>query len=132
MHWQRAKASKDLNAPPKQGKPRVPRGTRARFVERTGYVTNVGPDGKRDYEHRLVMQATLGRSLEQGESVHHKNGNREDNRPENLELWSTTQPSGQRVEDKVEWARQILGQYGDDAERVRYGSDRLGSTEDQI
>lgn len=43
--------------------------------------------------------------------VHHKNGNRSDNRPENLELWSKSQPPGQQVEDKVRWAREILERY---------------------
>lgn len=45
-------------------------------------------DGRRQAEHRVVMERMLGRPLERSEQIHHKNGNRSDNRPENLELLS--------------------------------------------
>jgi hypothetical protein len=77
-------------------------------IKRNGYVLIYAPDHpsikgrtqKYRLEHRLVMEQMLGRYLEQHERVHHKNGKRDDNRPENLELWTNGHSMpGKRVSD---------------------------------
>ena len=102
-HYQIAKR----NADPLLYK-RAPNGSGS--ISNNGYKM-VYHNGKTRPEHRVVMESHLGRPLLKHETVHHKNGNRLDNRIENLELWSSSQPYGQRIEDKIKWAREILAIY---------------------
>lgn len=79
-----------------------------RHTLKNGYVQVWQPDHpsrantEKPYvlEHRLVMEKVLGRYLLPKEKVHHKNGIRDDNRPENLELWASAHPPGQRVHEQ--------------------------------
>ena len=99
-HYVRWRRHGDPEAPLK----RAPDGRGYRGVNNKGYVVLKFGTGKSHetitiLEHWLVMEEHLGRALYDWEYVHHRNGDRTDNRLENLELWATWQPRGQRVSD---------------------------------
>ena len=106
MHWRRWDLYGDPSHKENKGDKKP---ARYKKVIAVGHP-NSNADGS-ILEHRLVMSEMLGRALAEGENVHHKNGDSMDNRPENLELWNTVQPSGQRPSDKVEYAIMILNLY---------------------
>jgi hypothetical protein len=78
-------------------------------------------NGSRILEHRAIYEKHLGRKLLKYENIHHINGNKLDNRLENLELWITKQPRGQRIEDKIKYAKEILSQYTTDLDDEYHG-----------
>lgn len=73
-----------------------------RLVAADGYILVMTETGYQR-EHRVVMEKILGRPLQLGENVHHKNLRRADNRPDNLELWYTSQPCGARITDLIDY-----------------------------
>lgn len=98
MHYFRLRTTGDVG----QAEPRRVVGVYSWFKRTDGYIAR-GNGNDMELQHRVVMEEVLGRPLEPFENVHHINGRRDDNRPENLELWVKAQPAGQRARDLAEW-----------------------------
>ena len=97
VKWQWSNGEKPGGTPYSTGRVvrpgKAPSGQRKSLVTKAGYVLAWAPDhpkasSNKGYiqEHRIVVEAFLGRVLEQWEHVHHKNGIKADNRLENLAI----------------------------------------------
>lgn len=102
-HWARLKKHNDV----KEDVPITRLTANGKIIDGKGYVL-IWTGKKYEREHRIIMSIHIGRALRQDETVHHINGVKDDNRLENLELWSSSHPSGQRLEDKISWAKDFL------------------------
>ena len=85
-----------------------------------GKITNKGykviyskEEKKYITEHRHLYENHYDIKLLPHQNVHHMNGDRADNRIENLELWDTSQPKGQRVEDKINYYFKLINEFKD-------------------
>lgn len=87
-----------------------------KYQSKAGYIIlsdHNHPNAKHGHiaEHIKMMSEILGRPLFPGETVHHKNGIKNDNKSENLELRLKNHGPGQRINDLVPYWIEMLGRY---------------------
>jgi hypothetical protein len=131
MHYERVRKGRDIG----QSAPQRRAAGEGSVIN--GYIVK-SVKGRAKLEHRRIMEELLGRELMRHETVHHVNGQRGDNatdgplrdfRSGNLELWSSWQPAGQRVKDKIEFAVSLLREYAPDL-LARDGASRASTIGD--
>lgn len=76
-----------------------------------GYVIIKHGENRGKLLHRHVYEQHHGVKLTRKQNIHHINGDKLDNRIENLELWDFSQPYGQRVEDKIRYYFKLVEEY---------------------
>lgn len=88
------------------------------YISRNGYLSFkkkghpcADKNGRVHASHFSIFERT-GRIIKKSETVHHINGDTLDNRFENLEIWRSGHPKGQRIDDKIKWCIEFLEEYG--------------------
>ena len=106
IHYTRFITGRPLDGPARRRKMKVGE----KHTRKSGYIDKMTIHGVK-IEHRYVMEQHIGRPLLKHETVHHISGERADNRIENLELFSSSHPAGQRIQDKLKHSKEIIAMY---------------------
>jgi len=80
-------------------------------INKRGYIEIKFGENRGKLEHRILYEQYYGIKLKKHQNIHHINGIKSDNRIENLELWDTSQPGGQKIEDKIKFYFKLVEEY---------------------